>query len=174
MNKTPAQWRQPTYGPDKILQVDTKDVGVRLQANFVEDRHLILAQGELKEMKLWFCNTGSLPIREVWVVSGADDNLWIEDGQKSLEGGGTPSLCDNTSKTAPSRTESSTSSNSITPSPPYQISLESGLEPDESMEISILFHAHIIAEKLSLLIVYREVYAVQSFFSCWVLMYVLG
>lgn len=58
-----------------------------MQADFVDDSRLVLCQGESKQLKIWFSNTGSRPISEIWVVSAPDDSLWIDAGLSSVEDG---------------------------------------------------------------------------------------
>ena len=44
----------------------------------MDDSELVLADGEVKELKLWLSNAGTSDIRELWMVAGADDELWVD------------------------------------------------------------------------------------------------
>jgi hypothetical protein len=57
--------------------VEVAEVDHKLLVNFVEDRRLVLAQGESKPMMLWFSNAGTRPIGEVWMVAGSEDEIWL-------------------------------------------------------------------------------------------------
>ena len=78
LNATPQQRQNKVYAPDIFLTVEVEDASRRLHATFVDDRHLVLAEGERKQMNMWLHNTGTQTINEVWIVSGREDELWIE------------------------------------------------------------------------------------------------
>lgn len=78
LNATPQQRQNKTYAPDVYFTVEVEDAGRRLQATFVDDRHLILAEGERKQMNIWLHNTGTQTINEVWLIPGREDELWVE------------------------------------------------------------------------------------------------
>lgn len=144
LNRTPAQWRQPTYEPDTQIKLQVKESGVRMQADFVDDSRLVLCQGESKQLKIWFSNTGSRPISEIWVVSAPDDSLWIDAGLSSVED-------------VDSQHEVVDSSNSMLSKPSQRIALNAPLSPEESKEVEIWVHAETAGEQcLSLLVVYRQ------------------
>jgi hypothetical protein len=44
----------------------------------VDDSQLVLADGEVKELKLWLSNAGTSDIRELWMVASADDEVWVD------------------------------------------------------------------------------------------------
>jgi hypothetical protein len=77
LHDTPIQRQQPTYAPDVIMRVEVVASHHKLVASYVEDEQLVLIQGENKLMRLWLTNTGSRPIGEVWMVAGAEDEIWI-------------------------------------------------------------------------------------------------
>jgi hypothetical protein len=45
--------------------------------NFVDDQQLVLGEGENKLLRLWFTNRGTKAVGEVWMVAGADDEIWV-------------------------------------------------------------------------------------------------
>lgn len=45
--------------------------------NYIEGTPLVLFQGENKPLSFWLTNSGSKAIGEVWMVSGADDEIWV-------------------------------------------------------------------------------------------------
>ena len=77
LHDTPLQRQQPTYAPDVIIQVEVVASHHKLVASYIEDEQLVLMQGENKSMRLWLTNAGSRPIGEVWMVAGAEDEIWI-------------------------------------------------------------------------------------------------
>lgn len=83
LHDTPLQRQTPTYAPDIILKVEVEDAAHRLQATFVDDRHLVLAQGEYKRMSVWLTNSGKRDISEIWLVPGSDDEVWLDTVEHS-------------------------------------------------------------------------------------------
>lgn len=77
LHDTPLQRQQPTYAPDVIVRVEVVAADHKLIANYIEDEQLVLSQGENKLMRLWLTNAGSRPIGEVWMVAGAEDEIWV-------------------------------------------------------------------------------------------------
>ena len=151
-----AQHRQcKTYASDILINVDVEDAGQRLRANFVDDRHLILIEGEYKRLKLWMTNSGSKPIREIWMVPSREDELWLESDESEDESVD--------SSYASSSTETLLSSNSLRTREPYCLALDdsgeaSELAPGESMQVTLTLHAAHVGERdLGLLFVFREV-----------------
>lgn len=49
----------------------------RLLVTYIGGERLILLQGENKAIRFCLTNSGSKPIDEVWMVSGTDDEIWI-------------------------------------------------------------------------------------------------
>ena len=150
-----VQHRQTkTYASDVVIKVDVEDAGQRLRASFVDDRHLILIEGEYKRLKLWMTNSGSKPIREIWMVPGREDELWLESEESND---------DPAASYATSSTETLLSSNSLRPREPYCLPLNdseetSELAPGESMQVTLTLHAAHVGERdLGLLFVFREV-----------------
>ena len=58
--------------------VEIEEARHRMLADFVDDSRLVLAEGEVKELKIWLSNAGTSNIRELWVVAGADDDVWVD------------------------------------------------------------------------------------------------
>ena len=77
LHDTPLQRQQPTYAPDVMMQVDVVASHHKLIASYIEDGQLVLMQGENKSMRLLLTNAGSRPIIEVWMVAGAEDEIWV-------------------------------------------------------------------------------------------------
>ena len=77
LHDTPLQRQQPTYAPDDILQVEVVASHHKLVASYIEDGQLVLIQGENRLMRLLLTNAGSRPISEVWMVAGAEDEIWV-------------------------------------------------------------------------------------------------
>lgn len=146
LQDTPIQRQTATYDLDLTLKVEVEEASQKLLVNFVDDYRLVLARGECKRMKLWFTNTGTRSIGEVWIVAGADDEIWVDfhsNADKSLE--------------HPSATEILRSDNSIVPQQPFSIPLDSDLAPGDSVQFSIVLHANGVSDHdLCLLFVYRE------------------
>ena len=86
LNDTPIQRQGKVYAPDVVMKIEVEEAGQRMHAHFVDDRHLVLAQGEYKYQSVWLTNSGTRPIRELWVLSAEDDELWVDTGN---EGSGT-------------------------------------------------------------------------------------
>ena len=77
LHDTPLQRQQPTYAPDVIMRVEVVASYHKLVASYIEDGQLVLIQGENKPMRLFLTNAGSRPISEVWMVAGAEDEIWV-------------------------------------------------------------------------------------------------
>ena len=78
LNDTPLQRQGKVYAPDVLIKIEVEEAGQRLHAHFVDDRHLTLAQGEYKHQRVWLTNSGTRPIKELWVLAGEDDELWFD------------------------------------------------------------------------------------------------
>ncbi|KAF8078759.1 ER-golgi trafficking TRAPP I complex 85 kDa subunit-domain-containing protein [Lyophyllum atratum] len=147
LHDTPAQRQEPTYAPHTNIKVEVEDVNHRLIVDFVDDERLVLAQGERKGLKLWFSNAGSRPIKEAWMVSGLEDEIWF----------GLDEEFDDTSASEP--TEVIKSHNSLAPGKPRRILLpDSGtFNPGDSLELPVQLHTESAGDQeLHLLFVYRE------------------
>ncbi|KAJ7654956.1 ER-golgi trafficking TRAPP I complex 85 kDa subunit-domain-containing protein [Mycena polygramma] len=142
LQSTPAQRQHPTYAPDVSLAIDVVEATHKLLVNFVDDQQLILGEGEHKSMRLWFANRGTKAVGEVWMVAGAEDEIWIGDDDGLLE------------------TEVSRSPNSLELQEPSRLATiggQSSLQPGNNTEISVVIHASQVGEQqLSLLFIYRE------------------
>lgn len=155
LQDTSQQRQTKTYASAVHIKVDVEDAGRRLRANFVDDRHLILIEGEYKRLKLWMTNSGSKPIREIWMVPGREDELWLESDEGNDASVG--------SSYASALKETLSSSNSLRPREPYCLALDdsgeaSELAPGESMQVTLTLHAaHAGERELGLLFVFREV-----------------
>ncbi|PPQ67072.1 hypothetical protein CVT25_005673 [Psilocybe cyanescens] len=148
LHDTPLQRQHPTYAPDVVMKVDVVPSEHRLFVTFIEDERLVLLQGENKQTRLWLTNAGSKPIGEVWMIAGADDEIWL----------GTSDKFENSSL----ETEVIRSSNSLKPQEPQRLSLNGAggsttINPGESVEVPAIFHAEILGDhELCLLFVFRE------------------
>lgn len=77
LQDTPHQRQNKVYAPDIRITVQVEDPACRLQANFVDDRHLLLCHGEWRQMDFWLQNCGPTPIGEVWLVTRPDEEVWV-------------------------------------------------------------------------------------------------
>ncbi|KAL4266576.1 ER-golgi trafficking TRAPP I complex 85 kDa subunit-domain-containing protein [Pleurotus pulmonarius] len=147
LHDTQAQRITPTYAPDVQLKVNIAEASHKLFINFVDDSRLVLSQGERKAMSLWFSNTGSTPVDEIWVVASSDDELMFEGVETGVE------------EVYANADGCLRSLNSITSQQPRRIRLpnRSSLQPGDSASISVLLHADGVGEQeLCLLFVYRR------------------
>ncbi|CAL1695522.1 unnamed protein product [Somion occarium] len=148
---TPHQRQNKVYAPDVSLTVEVEDAGKRLQAAFVDDRRLVLAEGECKQMNIWLQNTGKQTINELWVLAGRDDELWVNVPTEKHD-----------DEPAKSYTEELLSDNSIEPRRPFRIPISdihssSGIEPGESITIPVILHATKLDDQdLCILLAFRE------------------
>ncbi|KAF8973873.1 ER-golgi trafficking TRAPP I complex 85 kDa subunit-domain-containing protein [Flammula alnicola] len=130
--------QQPTYAPDVVIKVEVVPSDHRLLISYIEDERLVLLQGENK----------TRPITEIWMVSGADDEIWV--GAEDI------------SEDSKALTEIVRSQNSLKPQEPRRLSLKgsehsSGLQPGEGIEVSAILHAESTGNhELSFLFVFRE------------------
>lgn len=151
LHETALQRQSKTYAPNAFVTVDVEDADQRLQGNFVEDGRLEMAHGECKRMKLWFSNAGTRPIGELWMISGDEDELWVE----------TPNDAGSSSK-RPVTSEVISSNNSLLAAEPFRVPLESltnssSIPPGGNVELTVIFHAEKAAnDELCLLFVFRE------------------
>ncbi|KAI0652274.1 ER-golgi trafficking TRAPP I complex 85 kDa subunit-domain-containing protein [Trametes meyenii] len=153
LNDTPMQRQGKVYAPDVLTKVEVEEAGQRLHAHFVDDRHLVLAQGEYKHQRVWLTNSGTRPISELWVLAGEEDELWVD----VVSGDSTEA-----SSSSPSKFEVLRSTNSLAPRKPYRISLDvihtaPQLAPGEEVQLPLILHAaHHGEQDLCVLFVFRE------------------
>lgn len=86
LHDTPAQRQTPTYAPDVKIKVEVVEASHRLLANFVDDRRLVLAQGETVALSLWLSNSGTQSVDEAWIVTGPDDQVWVAEAEADEDG----------------------------------------------------------------------------------------
>ncbi|KAG6881835.1 hypothetical protein C0992_013366, partial [Termitomyces sp. T32_za158] len=150
---------QPSYAPDVQTKVVVEDMNHKLLVDFVDDEQLVLAQGERKELNLWLFNAGDRPIREIWMVAGPEDEIWLGQDEGSDDTSDDESRMLKSSSTLQGTsisTEVIQSHNSLEPRQPLRIPLE--INPGERIEYPIQIHADVIGnQSLNLLFVYREV-----------------
>ncbi|KAJ7596891.1 ER-golgi trafficking TRAPP I complex 85 kDa subunit-domain-containing protein [Mycena floridula] len=148
LNETMVQRLTPTYAPDVILQVNITEASHRLVVSFADEQQLVLGQGETKLLRLWFTNSGTKAVKELWMIPGAEDQIWLHDKKDSdipVEA------------TVPH--EDVESINTLTSRKPYRVSLgeEEYLQAGDSMEISLVLHADQAGDnELCILFVYRQ------------------
>ncbi|KAJ7125714.1 ER-golgi trafficking TRAPP I complex 85 kDa subunit-domain-containing protein [Mycena crocata] len=147
LHSTPAQRQNPTYAPDVLLGIEVVEATHKLLVSFIDDQQLVLGEGENKTLRLEFSNCGTKAIGEVWMVAGADDEIWV-----SAE-------TDIGAKASPA-TEVSHSSNSLGAQTPFAIIGGAGsktLQPGDNINFSLVIHASRVGEQeLRLLFVYRQ------------------
>ncbi|EMD42167.1 hypothetical protein CERSUDRAFT_90771 [Gelatoporia subvermispora B] len=150
LQDTPHQRQNKVYTPDIPIKVDVEEAGQRIHANFVDERHLVLAHGECKQLKLNITNSGTQNVNELWIVTDDEDEIWIP--QQAGAHDPSPSGV----------TEILRSSNSLAPAAPRRITMEdfhhsSSLTPGENLQIPVSVHASRVGEQdLSFLFVFRE------------------
>ncbi|KAI0721227.1 ER-golgi trafficking TRAPP I complex 85 kDa subunit-domain-containing protein [Cerioporus squamosus] len=152
LNDTPLQRQGKVYAPDVLIKVEVEEAGQRLHAHFVDDRHLMLAQGEYKHQRVWLTNSGTRPISELWLLAGEQDELWVDAGDDSAD----------PSSSSPPKSEILQSSNTLSTRKPYRIPLESihsspVLAPGDGVQLPFILHAaHHGEQDLSMLFIFRE------------------
>lgn len=171
LQDTALQRQSTMYALDVLIKVEIEEASHKLLVDFVDDGRLVLAQGECKQMRLWLSNAGTGIIDEVWMVTGQEDEIWVDDDD-SLKSAGLwfcqsfmpSSLSPSYNLLAhSSSTEVLRSDNSLAPQKPRRIPLNnplgsSSLGPGDSLEFHVVLHAERIEEhELCLLFVYREV-----------------
>ncbi|KAI0697133.1 ER-golgi trafficking TRAPP I complex 85 kDa subunit-domain-containing protein [Cytidiella melzeri] len=145
LHDTPQQRQNKMYAPDVLTTIEVEDAGLRLQAHFVDDRHLILMHGESKQMDVTLLNTGSKAIGELWLLTGLYDEVWLDKNE----------ACSSSAAGAP--VDVFRSINSLAPRTPLRISLDAELAPNSMLQLSLIMHAaHVSEHDLSLLLVFRE------------------
>ncbi|KAK1228620.1 hypothetical protein PQX77_008273 [Marasmius sp. AFHP31] len=147
LHGTPAQRQTPTYAPDVLLKVEVAEADHKLLANFIDQRRMILHQGENTQLRLWLSNAGGKSISEAWIVSDSGDEFWLSDGDDGSE-----------DEEFPKEQQSLPCDNSLAPRDPHRI-ISSGsiLASGDDLEVPLTFHADRLGENhFSLLIVYRE------------------
>lgn len=78
LHDTALQRQTPTYAPDVVMQVKVVPSDHKLDVKTVDGAGLlVLLQGQNRSTTLWLTNSGTFPINEVWMVSGADDEIWM-------------------------------------------------------------------------------------------------
>jgi trafficking protein particle complex subunit 8 len=77
LQETKLQRQSVMYAPDVLIKVEVEEASQKLVVNFVDDGPLVLAQGECKEMALWFSNTGTRGIDEVWMIAAPEEEIWL-------------------------------------------------------------------------------------------------
>ncbi|KJA29295.1 hypothetical protein HYPSUDRAFT_176107 [Hypholoma sublateritium FD-334 SS-4] len=149
LHDTALQRQQPTYAPDVLMQVKVVPSDHKLDVRSVDGAGpLVLLQGQNKSTTLWLTNSGTYPINEVWMVSGADDEIWM----------GSEEIFDKSTTV----TEIIQSSNSLKPADPHRISLGAPdesrvLQPGEHVELPFIIHAETAGgHELCLLFIFRE------------------
>ena len=83
LNDTPVQRQGKVYAPDILIKVEVEEAGQRMHAHFVDDRHLVLAQGEYKHQTMWLTNSGTRPVHEIWALGPEDEEVWIDTGSET-------------------------------------------------------------------------------------------
>jgi trafficking protein particle complex subunit 8 len=161
LQDTPHQRQNKVYAPDIIVKVEVEDAAQRLSVEFFDDSRLVLYHGECRPMGIWLSNTGTQAIGDIWLVSGEDDEFWINEtgdqdpgmSQTTLQSSGEASVLD---------FETFDSDNSLLPRSPYRVPLTSMenalLAPGASFELPFMLHANKLGEQeLCFLLTFREV-----------------
>jgi hypothetical protein len=82
LHDTPLQRQSRAYAPDSFMSVEVLPSDHRLTVNFINNEHVRLLQGENRSLQILLLNSGSNPIGEIWMIAGAEDDVWVgpEDG----------------------------------------------------------------------------------------------
>ncbi|KAH9982364.1 ER-golgi trafficking TRAPP I complex 85 kDa subunit-domain-containing protein [Lactifluus volemus] len=150
LQDTLHQRQNKVYAPDVVVQIEVEDAAQRLSVEFSDDSRLVLYHGECRQMRIWFSNIGTREISDIWLVSGQEDELWVEEAGDKLAA----------ESPAPS-SQTFDSDNSLLPRSPYRISLASkdntSLSPGANFELPFVLHANKLGEQeLCLLLTFRE------------------
>ncbi|EKM61151.1 uncharacterized protein PHACADRAFT_190295 [Phanerochaete carnosa HHB-10118-sp] len=149
LHDTPHQRQNKVYAPDTFIEVEVEDSGYRLQAGFVDDRHLTLHQGERRRVDARLHNSGRRSINELWLVTDPSAQLWVDSPESQLPG-------------AVESMETLQSTNSLASPEPCLVDLAHvhstpSLEPGQELRLPLLLYAARSGEHdLSLLMVFRE------------------
>jgi hypothetical protein len=164
LNDTAAQRQDKTYALDVSVEIETEERRQRLDASFVEDEEVLLLQGERKGLELWINNTGVEDVNEIWMVSGSEDVVWIENTASERQAG--ESLTNKTNEINPvsgSSEEVFHSPNSVSNPTPSPIQIEDytetrALKPGGHFRLPIVYHADRVEDgNICLMFVYRLV-----------------
>ena len=168
LQDTPHQRQNKVYAPDVVVKVEVEDAAQRLSAEFFDDDRLVLYHGECRQMRIWLSNIGTHAIGDIWLISGQEDEFWIEEPGDEETGTRQISLlpvcCTQRPIAEASAPISQTfdSDNSLLPRSPYRIPLTSlenpSLAPGANFELPFVLHANKLGEhELCLLLTFREV-----------------
>jgi len=165
LQDTPHQRQNKVYAPDNVVEVEVEDAAQRLSAEFFDDTHLVLYHGECRQMRIWLSNVGTRSIGDIWLVSGEDDEYWVDESGDQGTGARqmTPLPRPQPIGEAPVLgSETFDSDNSLLPKTPYRIpwtSVEdSSLAPGANFELPFVLHANKLGEQeLCFLLIFREV-----------------
>jgi hypothetical protein len=165
LQDTPHQRQNKVYAPDNVVEVEVEDAAQRLSAEFFDDSRLVLYHGECRPMGIWLSNIGTRAIGDIWLVSGEDEEFWV-DGSGDQDTGvpqTTPLHHLQPTGEAPDLgSETFDSGNSLLPRTPYRVPLtsieNSSLASGASFELPFMLHANKLGEQeLCFLLTFREV-----------------
>jgi len=86
LHGTSLQRQTAVYAPAVEIRVEVEEASHKLVANFVDDRRLVLVQGEDAHMRVWLSNAGIAAIAELWMVAGQEDQIWVAVGDDTKYG----------------------------------------------------------------------------------------
>jgi hypothetical protein len=184
LQDTPHQRQNKVYAPDNVVNVEVEDATQRLAAEFFDDSRLVLYHGECRQMRIWLSNIGTHAIGDIWLVSGGDDEFWVDEpGDQDSGTGQMASLhhIQPIGEAPGTGSETFDSDNSLHPRMPYRIprvSVEgSSLAPGANFELPFVLHANKLGEQeLCFLLTFREVcdVLVTAILRCFVDALILG
>lgn len=165
LQDTLHQRQNKVYAPDNIAKVEVEDAAQRLSAEFFDDSRLVLYHGECRPMGIWLSNIGTKAIGDIWLVSGEDEEFWVdESGDQDTGMRQTTPLhhLQPTGEAPVLGSETFDSGNSLLPRTPYRVPLtsieNSSLASGASFELSFMLHANKLGEQeLCFLLTFREV-----------------
>ena len=86
LQDTLHQRQNKVYAPDVVVKIEVENAAQRLSVEFSDAKRLVLYHGECRRMRIWFSNIGTRAIGDIWLVSGQEDELWVEEPGNELAG----------------------------------------------------------------------------------------
>jgi len=84
LHDTLLERQSRAYAPDAFMNIEVLPSDHRLTIKFATE-HLRLMQGENCSLQVSLLNSGSNPIGEIWMIAGAEDDVWVGPGCESFD-----------------------------------------------------------------------------------------
>lgn len=85
LHDTILQRQGYAYAPATFMSVDVLPSDHRLTVKFVNNETLRLIQGENRALQITLLNSGSNPIGEIWMIAGAENDVWVGPENGALD-----------------------------------------------------------------------------------------